>query len=1251
MHRFRLALPAVVFIAGVGVLAQTQTTQAPKAQGKVALGDDYSTSNRTLSNMRRTTNAQRKAAAARAAQAARKSGAASGQFTPEVNSNQVPRLTLPNYALLLSGLHANYVNSPAIPKFTVTLPGLCAGADADTSSTRCIPVANPDTTTYSGSDYYELEEKEYTQQLHPFLSGPTLLRGYHQTNSGTANAGVTNLKTPPTGTYYLGPIIVAQSGRPVRLKVTNNLPHGTSANPGLGNLFIPTDTTVMGSGMGPNGGSEFYTQNRTAVHLHGGNTPWISDGTPHQWFTPAGETNSNGTLTSYKKGASFMNVPDMIGPGKSIPSPNDGDGMATYFYTNLQSGRLMFYHDHAYGITRLNVYAGLAAGYLIHDAFEDALIASGVLPNQSDLGGTGGGLYKWGVPLIIQDKTFVPDTSTMNVSTGYTFGTPPVTTGGADPTWATGGWGGTDHGYGHNLWFPHVYMPNQNPVDPEGVNAMGRWDYGPWFWPVQTSLSMGMPGPCSDNSAATCPNIPNPSLVPEAFMDTMVVNGAPYPYQTVQPKAYRFRILNASNDRTVNLQMYYAVDPAVYTPQQFDKSGAPVGTALVGVCKAGGTQANCTEVGMVDAVPHKTANPPLAPSSNSYNNMLLCSTATPVGGMGLANVAALNIASTPYAGVFGTGLPGDCWPTSWPTDGRDGGVPDPLTAGPAIIQIGTEGGLIPAPVVIPSTPVGYNYNRRDIVVLNISSHGLLLGPAERADVVVDFSQVPTGSTLILYNDAPAPVPAFDSRYDYYTGDPEQRDTGGAATTLAGVGPNTRTVMQFRVAGTAATQYSLTNLQSTTGLPNAYKASQPQPLVQEAAYSPVSIPTATYTDHYARIGDTDLRINPTTVSPMQPKAIQELFTTDYGRMNATLGVELPLTSFLTQTTIPLGYVDPPTEVFNPGEMQIWKITHNGVDTHAMHFHLFDVQVINRVGWDGAVRAPDPNELGWKETVRMNPLEDAIVALKPTTMTLPTSIPIANSYRLLDPTSPVGSSAQFTGIDPLTNNPITVTNQMTDFGWEYVWHCHLLGHEENDMMRPMVMTVPTPGAPTNLTATAVSSTQVNLSWNYVNAPSPAAPAAGFYIFRGLGAQTPVQIANLASPTGRAYSDVTVAPASTYTYYVVAYGGTPTTTSIPSNNATAATGIVAPVNLTVRTLGSGRVTIGWQQPNTAGVAGYYIERAVGTGAYSRIATVTPATTLVYTNNSLTVGQRYTYRVQAFSTGGALTSTYSNAITFIAQ
>ena len=187
--------------------------------------------------------------------------------------------------------------------------------------------------------------------------------------------------------------------------------------------------------------------------------------------------------------------------------------------------------------------------------------------------------------------------------------------------------------------------------------------------------------------------------------------------------------------------------------------------------------------------------------------------------------------------------------------------------------------------------------------------------------------------------------------------------------------------------------------------------------------------------------------------MQPKNLQELFD-DYGRMNSTLGAELPFTNINTQTTVVLKYLDPPTETVIFGQPQLWKITHNGVDTHSIHFHLFNVQLINRVGWDGAVRPPDPNEIGWKETVRMNPLEDCIVAVKPVRPVLPFGIP--DSVRLLDPTSLPGTTTQFSGIDPQTGTPVTVVNQLYNFGWEYVWHCHLLGHEENDMMRPIKAT---------------------------------------------------------------------------------------------------------------------------------------------------------------------------------------------------
>ncbi len=119
------------------------------------------------------------------------------------------------------------------------------------------------------------------------------------------------------------------------------------------------------------------------MHLHGGITPWISDGTPHQWTTPTGETHR------LPEGVSVSNVPDM---------PDPGPGALTFFYTNQQSARLMFYHDHAWGITRLNVYAGEAAGYLLTDAMEQSLI------------GTGGALEGLGLgtPLVVQDKTFVP---------------------------------------------------------------------------------------------------------------------------------------------------------------------------------------------------------------------------------------------------------------------------------------------------------------------------------------------------------------------------------------------------------------------------------------------------------------------------------------------------------------------------------------------------------------------------------------------------------------------------------------------------------------------------------------------------------------------------------------------------------------------------------------------------------------------------------------------------------------------------
>ena len=84
---------------------------------------------------------------------------------------------------------------------------------------------------------------------------------------------------------------------------------------------------------------------------------------------------------------------------------NPGPGSQTFYYTNQQSARLMFYHDHAWGITRLNVYVGEAAGYLFTDRSRGRpWSAAGPSMAEPSLPDT---IPATQIPLIIQDKTFV----------------------------------------------------------------------------------------------------------------------------------------------------------------------------------------------------------------------------------------------------------------------------------------------------------------------------------------------------------------------------------------------------------------------------------------------------------------------------------------------------------------------------------------------------------------------------------------------------------------------------------------------------------------------------------------------------------------------------------------------------------------------------------------------------------------------------------------------------------------------------
>ena len=189
----------------------------------------------------------------------------------------------------------------------------------------------------------------------------------------------------------------------------------------------------------------------------------------------------------------------------------------------------------------------------------------------------------------------------------------------------------------------------------------------------------------------------------------------------------------------------------------------------------------------------------------------------------------------------------------------------------------------------------------------------------------------------------------------------------------------------------------------TGLNPEIKG-QPTKTLFERAQEPIIVGQAAYSSAYpnsyfptnfpwegiAQINDQSL--NFVTLAGQQvnkvtePKGIHDemgaSFDPVYGRMSGNLGMQLPNPTTLNALLVLYGYNDLPTEFVNnsttvnvqvlpgvPGQpgtiadgTQIWKISHNGVDTHPIHFHIFDVQLVNRVGWDGQIALPEAERTG-------------------------------------------------------------------------------------------------------------------------------------------------------------------------------------------------------------------------------------------------------------------------------------------------
>jgi len=288
-----------------------------------------------------------------------------------------------------------------------------------------------------GAPLFDVSTSQFTQQLHGELPATTVW-GYNG--------------------LYPGPTFEVDRGETIKIRWTNNLadPNGVPLN-----HILPYDTTVHGAGA-------MFPQSRTIAHVHGAVTDEASDGFPEHWFSADPNAAPNG----------------LGGPA--------GNSLITT-YTNDQRAATNWYHDHGMGITRLNVYAGLAGFYLIRDSVEQ----SHGLPS---------GDYE--IPLAFQDRSF----------------------------------------YDNGQFF--------YPAGPGDLNSPGEGD------PL-AGLPQDFPSSASQ--------------VPAYLADANLVNGTLWPYLEVEPRKYRFRMLNGANARFYDLSLEPQPGAATTDPVVFHQIGSDGG--------------------------------------------------------------------------------------------------------------------------------------------------------------------------------------------------------------------------------------------------------------------------------------------------------------------------------------------------------------------------------------------------------------------------------------------------------------------------------------------------------------------------------------------------------------------------------------------------------------------------------------------------------------------------------------------------
>jgi spore coat protein A, manganese oxidase len=679
------------------------------------------------------------------------------------------------------------IDGATIPKYVETVPALNANR-------------------VNGTAGLAVDMVEFQQRILPATFYAALPAPY------SAGTYVWGYKVDATGPSWPGRTIEVQRGTATTVTYTNSLAQAGGAPPVLAR-YLTTDLTLHwadplhtshesncrnGPPLAPACVTSYGGPIPAVVHLHGAEVLSQFDGHPDTWFTPG---------LALKGPAYVSNV---------------------YTYPNTQEATTLWYHDHALGRTRLNVYSGLAGFYLIRDARD-----TGRADNPITLPG---GDFE--AELMIADRQFDRN--------------------------------------------GQLFFPSGLPGNPTGING---------------------PPPNPDR---------HPYWNPEFFGDVVTVNGKSWPFMTVQPRRYRFRIVNSSNAR------FYE--------------------------------------------------------------------------MSLVNVAN-------------------------------------QAAGPSIFQIGSDGGFLNAPVRLGAGNVPQ----------------LLLAPAERADIIIDFAGQ-AGRTFTLVNTANAPFPS---------GDPPDPNTSGQ-------------IMQFVVN------------QPLVGVDSTFNPAAPGAARLRAANIVNVRPT----------GAPSKRRQLVLVEVEGPGGPEGVLLNnsqwDGNRAGAATATVIP-------GSVSNGAGISATETPQVGSTEIWEFANLTEDAHPIHLHLVQFQVINRqnmtldttsedqpttyrAAWDalfpggtfggvtydrgtfipgfgppldyatgnagalggnlafgqflmGGVIAPPANEAGWKDTLKLLPKQVTRIAV-----------------RFAPQSAAVG--AVVAGMNAFSFDP-------TAAGPGYAWHCHILDHEDNEMMRPYLM----------------------------------------------------------------------------------------------------------------------------------------------------------------------------------------------------